>query len=578
MHMHIARRYLMPVLLVLVPAVLLKIGWEFFRIVYLEWQGAFDSDIQLYFTVGRGILNNLIPYIDLFESKPPGMFLLTALSLFLGGVTFVIAVEVFLLLFLPIIIALFTYTVCKKAQASRPWITLVVSAALLLGMLLSLYAEYRAGALQTELFGGMFGALYALLIIWRQEQWSWRETGLAAFLLLISIGMKEPFLLSTMAAALLLIRRRLLFLPVFLLPLGIAMVMGTFLLMTLGMWEGYISIYLPTMLHYRIASPDPLLMRGLLTTRIFYNLTLFNTVDPLLGYLLLLLFLSFPLLTSKETSSRFSIFTVPALLLLTAFFLDQIAVFTVLSLPIASGVIPPPPAVLRSAGLYGIGLFLVLLPLFSAQYLLARKILPGVFHALVVLYLASLSVGIGGNYNHYHFVFALPLYVGLVLIFLRHAAFSEKSSAFSFLVITLTLLTGARYHADGRHLMWLQNGQRLAPTAQAAVTEKLDSLLDQCNISRYFMFDGHARFVFTKHSPWGPIFAPLLHDYLPLSHSLVTLTTQHLADDALIIVGTVPQNTDEQITAFVRENFTTTPPRCAEQFLPIDDTPVLFRS
>lgn len=44
-----------------------------------------DSDVLLYFAAGRGILNGLSPYIDIFETKPPGMFLLSALSLRVTG-------------------------------------------------------------------------------------------------------------------------------------------------------------------------------------------------------------------------------------------------------------------------------------------------------------------------------------------------------------------------------------------------------------------------------------------------------------------------------------------------------------
>jgi hypothetical protein len=44
------------------------------------------SDYLLYTVVGRGILNGLTPYIDLFESKPPGMFLLAAVSLLVSGI------------------------------------------------------------------------------------------------------------------------------------------------------------------------------------------------------------------------------------------------------------------------------------------------------------------------------------------------------------------------------------------------------------------------------------------------------------------------------------------------------------
>ena len=49
------------------------------------WRVRISGDLNLYFSVGRGLLNHLQPYADLFEDKPPGIFFLSALSLALTG-------------------------------------------------------------------------------------------------------------------------------------------------------------------------------------------------------------------------------------------------------------------------------------------------------------------------------------------------------------------------------------------------------------------------------------------------------------------------------------------------------------
>ena len=43
--------------------------------------GAHTSDTQLFWTIGRAILNGFTPYIHIYENKPPGIFLLSAASL-----------------------------------------------------------------------------------------------------------------------------------------------------------------------------------------------------------------------------------------------------------------------------------------------------------------------------------------------------------------------------------------------------------------------------------------------------------------------------------------------------------------
>src|SRR4051812_43685219 len=50
-----------------------------------QFHAPIGGDASVYLAVGRGILNGLAPYRDLFEIKPPGMFWLAGLSLALGG-------------------------------------------------------------------------------------------------------------------------------------------------------------------------------------------------------------------------------------------------------------------------------------------------------------------------------------------------------------------------------------------------------------------------------------------------------------------------------------------------------------
>ena len=85
----ILHRSLKPVTLRVIVALLaiifLKGSYEVFLRLFYEIQGAYTGDSPIYWAMGRGILNGRTPYIDLFETKPPGIFLLSALSIALTG-------------------------------------------------------------------------------------------------------------------------------------------------------------------------------------------------------------------------------------------------------------------------------------------------------------------------------------------------------------------------------------------------------------------------------------------------------------------------------------------------------------
>src|SRR3990167_5056999 len=72
-------------LLVLFLVAAAKGMFELGRIILLEAKGPLDADSTVYFMFGRTILNGFRLYVDFFDVQPPGIFLLTALSLFVTG-------------------------------------------------------------------------------------------------------------------------------------------------------------------------------------------------------------------------------------------------------------------------------------------------------------------------------------------------------------------------------------------------------------------------------------------------------------------------------------------------------------
>ncbi|MBI1934553.1 hypothetical protein HYS30_02700, partial [Candidatus Peregrinibacteria bacterium] len=159
------------VLIVCGIATLLLVG-EFVRILAISFH-ALEWDALIFFTIGRGILNGLTPYVDLFESKPPGIFFLAIASLLLSkGDLFYRLLSVGGLVVLSIgpLIAYGKALPDRRLQPLRLAGGLLV---LVLGMLATLYLQERAPGGQPEFFGSMFGALFTYSMATAEDRWSW---------------------------------------------------------------------------------------------------------------------------------------------------------------------------------------------------------------------------------------------------------------------------------------------------------------------------------------------------------------------------------------------------------------------
>ena len=73
--------------------------FRLFALLFL--QGIDDAPYPIFFSMGRAILNGLTPYEDIFETKPPGMFVMAALSLGIFRSTILANILQTLLLILP---------------------------------------------------------------------------------------------------------------------------------------------------------------------------------------------------------------------------------------------------------------------------------------------------------------------------------------------------------------------------------------------------------------------------------------------------------------------------------------------
>lgn len=169
------------------------------RAWYVAHVYAYVNDGPYYWAMGRGMLNGLTLYRDLFDNKPPGIDVLAALSLlFFGNGLLGGLLGSLLILLMPITIVVWMQRRLPK-NAPLDFKATILALMGFATILFTLYQAERGGAWQTEFFGAFFGTLFVALIVDHPPR-RMIASGLA---LGIACGFKEPFLLTALACALL---------------------------------------------------------------------------------------------------------------------------------------------------------------------------------------------------------------------------------------------------------------------------------------------------------------------------------------------------------------------------------------
>jgi hypothetical protein len=562
-------RNLLWVFLVCIGSITIAKGvYELGQVLYLESQAPLD-DYFIYTTVGRGILNGLIPYVDLFETKPPGMFLLSALSLLMSGNEMLaVVLQILFLVALPI---LFIVLTLRQTEKGTPifWKLCLAIVAFASGTLLALFLEERSGLLQTELFGSLFCIVYITTFFLKKE-----GIGIdivRSLSILGAVMMKEPFLLTLFASAILLARSRRDFIWSFLVPGIAALAGGILLLALLGYLQAYIEIYLPTMLgnRFQAGGDAPLFLRALWVRRLLSNVTEYWN-SPLFGYVLLALCALFPLLersVSKRGMILGAIFGL-VLLLLSHVNFSLLHVLYILHYHI-------PTRDLFFWQLLGVCVLLLLVIIFLSRQLSqeSKQLVSRFFIVLLGIFSVTMAIGMPGGYNDYHFAFAVPFFAALLLIFLRYGN-SPYARAELFLPLSLLLCLAVMfYQPNPKHMDYLRAQTHINSHSNRDTIRAVDQLLTACESERYVNLGAHQKLAFAKHSPIGPLFLRDVFSYLPKEHPLVQKTEENMEQWGRIAIADENYTGDSPDSLFAVTNV----PDCAKPYLPIPGVTVLFR-
>ncbi len=554
-----------------------------------EARGPMNGDAFIYLTVGRGILNGLTPYLQIFESKPPGIFALMALSLSITGTeAFARWLSIILLFSMPILLAFWMW---KRGTTARlPILQKILGTVFgfLTGGLIALRLEQIVGSLQTEVFGVGFGFFFVLIILWNHERWRLWKSVAAGILMMFALFLKEPFLLAFIAIALLIDRHPRDYLRDLIIPGAVAGALMLLILLLTGWWHGYAEQYLPAMVLQRITAPNTgnpsLLYRALWTGRFFDSLGAYSPV-PLLGPILVgCLALTF--IRKRATDSIGDIILFVVTVMMTVYGLTYFIIMKRVAIVLINDGISPDQFwkmdIYRSWMEWIYAYWTVNVLLLAGIAWRRARMLPDIAVSIAAVALLCLAFGIGG-YTGNDAAFPFPAYIAVAMIFLESTFLLSGTSRVAILqkilgtatamIILVTLITFQPVPQSTRDQFF---GER---DRYQSFSQWLDRLLTACSDPPYFWYGGQPAMAYATHSPVGPIFTPYFHDYLTFHHPLYLDTYDNLRRSVkVLLIEKYPYKGTTPIPPDILGLFGPDAPACAKDVeKPPMDVQVLYR-
>lgn len=588
-----ARRILQGILVFLCAAVAVDALWQLLSLLWFEMQPIHHGwDGLMYTAVGRGIVNGLVPYRDLFEFKPPGIFLVSAASLWLfddirlGNILQGLCyIGVFLLILSPFL------RIRLRHLPLSHWCTGLGGIAF--AVLLIRYMGERAGHFQTESFGAVFtlGFLVATFFLRKSN---YRTTLGAALLLALAIGMKETFVAITLAGSLMILPLR--EIPKkFLLPLLCALALGTIVLLMLGYLEPYLSIYLPEMMHGRASfNPFPLWVLAFLGEQILQDLWSFSPYLVLSALLCTLLCLCGMADVWKNRAKQIALLLFVSIS--TALYVTWEGVLAAAASRQRSFdqiLLPTDPLYLQTV--LGVTGYAITVWIFLHLFLKkedAQQVFVCTLQYAAALILCIISILAGGmlqqQFGALIPLLALPWIVCTQLLLTKRLPRAAQSALF----LALALAVIGVWNTPRPDYAQMLYERQEAEAHMRISAEQIDQLMTACGYERYVIFgQPNVPYGFTKHSPYGPAFArtsftfPVKWRAPPIPYLQETYR-EHLRSADFVIAKRIHVDGNWQIDATdipddvwkeYADHFSAEPPPCAAPFVAYDDLAFRFR-
>lgn len=488
-----------------------------------------STDANLFFTVGKAMTQGYRPYVDFYENKPPMIFALCAISYAWTGDFHMVNVDSFLCCLNLLILC---FLIGPVIGIKRKWSMFPIALATLLvgsvGILMMTYAEARSGEIMTEIFGvsALMDGVFCLLLLPKEKKVRFYDPRviLAGFFYGVATMFKEPLGLLGICSFLFLCERKEDLLKKLVFPCVYGGLTAFLILLVTKSIPGYFTIYLPTMFGHHVDTYGPIWDRMVNVSKLFTNLN---------SYCWQLKVIVIGLFAVATIRGGFMVFSKKVPLRLTFSFL--------------------------------------------------RMLLP-----LLFLYIASLSVGLGGQYFWHHYAFALPFYYALLIdaglfvgdrvqesSLIRGKKEEEKGSspkaiaepifllsiAFS-LAFSCITLDGLRTH--GHDLAEKQAKMISYVETAKAGASYVDAILDALNEERYLFlgFNGSSRiYCYTAHLPLGPNFAQDPDVFYSEDNYFATTFVNSLHSANILVYAAYKQGVLVDSTKdYVSRNFTTKKP------------------
>lgn len=353
-------------LIIIVLIVSYLITKVFYGIAAMELSGAYNYDTQLYLTVGRGILNGLKPYVEMYENKPPLIFLLSALSLKLTNDTTIGNLfELICLIITFIIPVIISAKILEKKKLGKTYCVIGISFTILFSLMLTYFSAYWGGRYQVECMGTGLLCIYMYIIFSidsKNIKWYSWKLALAGVFVMSATMLKEPFIIVAFALALVYTKNWQDFLKKILIPFIWAGILSIILLIVMGCFKEYFSIYINNMIFNHVGNNNSPILRA------------FNIKKIII-----------------ETSKMSSIFAIiiwvcPVIMIINEFKFKNIV------------------------------------------------------KVLLIIYLMSFSVGLGGNYWNHHYVFAFPVFIAMYIFMFQEIVKEKMDDNFKFIIIIIMFL------------------------------------------------------------------------------------------------------------------------------------------